>query len=377
MRRVTLHTDIPSRSEVERLLTTREPCCVSIYLPTSPITREAQAGRIELKNLAVTAAEQLEAAGAGRRDVAQVRESLDDLVADDDFWAEQARSLAVFAVPSGVRTFRLPNRLTSAVEVADRFFVKPLLRATTFPQAAFVLALAAGAVRLVEVTPEGPAYTVDVPGLPTDVASAAGKASIADRSPMARLQGSEGQKVRLRQFARKVDHALRGVLTGLELPLILAATEPLDAIYRGVNSYPHLVATSIRGNPDAASDEELARAARTVLDEVYAGELAAIRDRFELRSSDGRASADVATVARAATAGAVDTLLADIDEKLPGQLDEETGAVEYADADDAVSYGVVDEIARRVLLSGGRVLAVRGPDVPGGGPLAAILRYAI
>ncbi len=45
--------------------------------------------------------------------------------------------------------------------------------------------------------------------------------------------------------------------------------------------------------------------------------------------------------------------------------------------DDAVSYGVVDEILRRVLLSGGRVLALRTAEVPGGGPLAAILRYAL
>jgi hypothetical protein len=125
-----------------------------------------------------------------------------------------ARSLAVFAWPGGLKTFRLPNRLPSVVEVADRFYVKPLLRATTFPQAAFVLALAAGSVRLVEVSREGPPFTVDVPDLPADAASAAGKASIADRSPSARLQGSEGQKVRLRQFARKVDQALRGVLTG-------------------------------------------------------------------------------------------------------------------------------------------------------------------
>jgi hypothetical protein len=35
------------------------------------------------------------------------------------------------------------------------------------------------------------------------------------------------------------------------------------------------------------------------------------------------------------------------------------------------------EIARRVLLARGRVLAVRNPDMPGGGPVAAILRYAI
>ena len=211
----------------------------------------------------------------------RVREALDALVDDDEFWAQQARSLAVFASPASLRTFRLPNRLTSAVEVADRFYVKPLLRAVTFPQAAFVLALAAGSVRLVEVGREGPSFTVAVPNLPADAASAAGKASIADRSPSARLQGSEGQKVRLRQFARKVDQALRGELAGLQLPLILAAAEPLASIYRGLNSYPHLVEPGIPGNPEAASDDDLAAAARTVLDDVYAVDLAEVRELYD------------------------------------------------------------------------------------------------
>jgi Bacterial archaeo-eukaryotic release factor family 11 len=372
---LTLHTDIPTRHEVERLLLARDPSSVSAYLPTSPITQEARGDRIELKNLVADATGQLEAAGADRRSVSDVREALDALVEDDEFWAEQARSLAVFASPGAMRTFRLPNRLGSVVEVGDRFYVKPLLRAVTFPQAAFVLALAAGSVRLVEVTREGPPFAVDVPDLPSDAASAAGKASIADRSPSARLQGSEGQKVRLRQFARKVDHAMRGVLTGLELPLILAAAEPLDSIYRSLNSYPYLVEPGIPGNPEAASDDDLAAAARTVLDEVYAGELSAVRELYDLRFSHGRASSDVATVARAATYGGVDTVLVDIDAKLPGQVDEDSGAVAFAE-DDAATYGVVDEIARRVLLTGGRVLAVRAADMPGAGPLAAILRYA-
>ena len=161
---MTLHTDIPTRAEVERLLTTRDPSCVSIYLPTSPITQDAQADRIELKNLAASATEQMEAAGAQRAAVAEVRGLLDDLGDDDEFWAEQARSLAVFASPTGLRTYRLPNRLVSEVEVADRFYVKPLLRAITFPQAAFVLALAAGGVRLVEVTRDGRAHRRGLPG---------------------------------------------------------------------------------------------------------------------------------------------------------------------------------------------------------------------
>jgi Bacterial archaeo-eukaryotic release factor family 11 len=376
---MTLHTDIPTRTEVERLLDSRDGLCVSIYVPTTPITPDADAGRIELKNLGAEAEKRLEAAGAHRSTVLEFRESLDELTEDNDFWAEQSHSLALFADSTGMHTYRLPNRLTSEVEVADRFYVKPLLRAVTFPQAAFVLALAAGSVRLVEILRDEPAFTVPVPGLPSDAASAAGKASITDRSPSRRLQGSEGQKVLLRQYARKIDLALRGVLTGLELPLILAATGPLDNIYRSLNSYPHLLDLGIPGNPENKSDEDLATEARAVLDDEYERDLAALRERFALSFSRGLASTDVATVARAATHAAVDTLLVDIDDKMPGQVAEETGAVTHADDDDdgAASYGILDEIARRVLIAGGTVLAIRKEDVPDGASLAAIFRYPL
>jgi hypothetical protein len=372
---MTLHTDVPTRSELEQLLAVREPLCVSLYVPTSPLTQEAERGRIELKTLTSAAMRQLEDAGAARREVTELREPLEELAADDDFWSEQARSLAVFAAPGGVRTFRLPNRLTSEVEVGDRFYVKPLLRAVTFPQAAFVLALAAGGVRVVEVAAEGPAQVVDVPGLPADLANSLGAA--VERSQSARLIGAEGDKVRLRQFARKVDQALRGLLAGRQLPLILAAAEPLSSIYRSLNSYAALAAIGIPGNPESLTDDELAAAARTVLDELYAAELAAVRETFGARFHDGRASGDLATVARAATAGAVDTLLVDIDDKVPGLVDEETGALALAEHDDAASYGVVDEIARRVVLSGGRVVAVRRDDLPDRTPVAAILRHRL
>ena len=41
------------------------------------------------------------------------------------------------------------------------------------------------------------------------------------------------------------------------------------------------------------------------------------------------------------------------------------------------TVGVADEIARRAWLSGARLVAVRREDVPGGGDLASILRYAV
>jgi len=144
-----------------------------------------------------------------------------------------------------------------------------------------------------------------------------------------------------------------------------------------VNTYPHLAEERSAGNPEATSDADLADAARTILDDIYAEQVAGLRALFDERASQGRTATDVSDVARLATYGAIDTLLVDIDEAVPGFIDEESGAVTFDAEDDAANYGVLDEVARRVFLSSGRVLAVRREDVPGGSPAAAILRYAV
>jgi hypothetical protein len=371
------HIDIPTHAEIVALLDERDPASVSIYLATSALTHESDADRIELKNFAAEAVAQLEAHGTERAAIAAVREHVDDLLDDDEFWTRLGSSLAVFVTPAGARTFRLPNRLTSLVEVSDRMHLKPLLRSVTFPQAALVLALAQGSVRLIEIAREGSPAEVAVADLPADVASAVGKASISDRSATGRIQGSEGQKVRMRQYARLVDRAVRPVVAGLGVPLILACTEPLASIYRSVNSYPGLAEEGIPGSPEGATDQQLAAAARDVLDRLYAAELAEVREGWETRVSQGGGATDLAEVARAATFGAVDTRLVDIDQTVPGFVDEHTGVVTLDDTDDAANYGVVDELARRVLESGGRVLALRSDDIPGETSTAAILRYPV
>lgn len=372
-----MHTDIPTRRDIERLIAAREPGCVSIYVSTSPLTQEADRGRIELKTLASEAIAQLREAELDAVALAELEDVFADLDEDERFWERQANTLAVFATPEGARTFRLPNRLSDTVEVSDRFHVKPLLRAVTFPQAAFVLALSQNGARLVEVSPDAAPAEVRVPDMPRDAASAVGKSSLGDRSADRRIQGSEGLKVRLRQYARRVEEALRPVLSGHDLPLILATTDPLGTIFRAVNTYPHLVDPVLAGNPDETTDAELAEASRGVLDEVYAQDLADLRARYEERVPQGRGSDDLAAVARAATFGAVDTVFLDIDETVPGFVGEDDGALILDAEDDAVNYGVLDEIARRVLLTSGRVLAVRREDIPGGGPVAAILRYPV
>jgi hypothetical protein len=117
---VLLHTDIPTRAQVDRLLVNRHPASVSIYLATDPVSANV-AERIEFGNLAVAAVGQLRTGGVAKRDVVAIEEEHADLIDDEAFWRYQARSLATFATPDGLTTFRLPNRLLNAVEVSDRF----------------------------------------------------------------------------------------------------------------------------------------------------------------------------------------------------------------------------------------------------------------
>jgi hypothetical protein len=374
-----LHVDIPTLAEFRALAEMRADVCLSLYVSTSPLPQEAAASRTELRNLSQSALGQITDSTPKAR-VAALREALASLNDDEEFWRYQARSLAVLATPDNLRTFRLPNRLNASFEVADRFYLKPLLRAITFPHEAFVLALSENSVRLVEVLADLPAESVPVANLPSSAADAVGRSNVNERSPRGRLQGSEGQKVLLTQYARQVDAALRSLLVGRDVPVILAAVQPLASLFRGVSSLPTLVPDTIQTSPDRMTDAELGAAARPILDAVYAAELERLRELFQQRRTQGRATRDIAEAARAATFGAIETLLVDIDAIVPGTVDELDGQITLGEGRPEQTYGVVDEIARRALLTGARVLGVRASDLPdevGAGPLAATLRHPL
>ena len=372
-----LYVDIPSQTELGHLISARGEAQISIYLKTTPETQHIDAARTKLKQLTQDAVEQLEQAGVAKRTIWPIEEQLHDLMDDDDFWRLQANSLAIFVTPDSLRSYRLPNHLSETVQVADRFHLKPLLRAVSMPQHAFVLALAENEVRVIELLGDQPAQEIRLPDLPKDAASVAGTANVNSRSYSGRQGGGEGQKHHLRQYARAVDAGLRAMLSGRSEPLILAATDPLLSMYRSINTYPHLAEHAITTSPARVPAHELGAQAREIVDGINDASIKAFGALYAARENEGRATTQVARAARAATFGAVDTLLVDMDSVVPGLVDETTGEVTFDTDQSAVSYGVIDEIAGRVLANGGKVIAVRRADIPQEAELAAVLRYAI
>lgn len=371
-----LYVDKPTHEEIAQLNAARADVCVTLYVPTTPLTQHIGAARIEYANLVKAVLAQIDAIGFDKRRKALLEEGLALLGEDEEFWRVQAHSLAVFATPERVVTYRLANKLKADAQVSDRFHLKPLLRAIALPHESFVLALSENQVRLFEIFPDAPPAPVKIDALPKDAASHAGKATLNDRSASGRIHGSEGQRVRHLQYLRAIDAALRPLLAGRNTPLILAGVDPLAALYRTINTYPHLLSTGVKMSPDDMADAEIARHSIKALDEAHAETIRAATDLFHKRGSAGRTATDVTDAARAGTRGAIELLFVNIDETIPGTIDE-NGVVKFADEASARTYDVIDEIAARVLATGGKVLGVRQADVPGGKALAAILRFAV
>ena len=390
-----LHIDIPTLAEFKALAQIKGETCVSLYLPTSPLVDNIRANRIAFRDLAREALAQLREAGADKRKIAVFEERFDHLaglehdVQDEDkirklqrakpdpfdtFWRYQANGLAVLSTPGLMRMFRLPNAPKPLAEVADRFHLTPLIRVMTSPHDIFVLALAEESVRLIHAFANFPPVRLQIPDLPRNAEEATRRPSFHVRAPRRRLQNLEGEKVLLHKYVRKVEQAVHGVLAGLNTPLVLAAEEPLATMFRSLNTYPRLADEIIEGNPDLTTDAELEDAAIPILDRLYSRELKAVIARYD-ELKPRRATTDLSYAAHAATAGAVEQLLVDLDAVVPGLVSDIDGSVIYSASDDAETYSVVDEVARRALYTGARVLGARREELPDRAPLAAILRY--
>jgi hypothetical protein len=379
-----------SRSQFEQLSQSASDYSVSIYLPTHVAGPEIQQDPIRLKNLLTEAESRLLAAGMSKHDIGPMLKPVYGLLGDERFWRYQSRGLAIFLTADSARMYRLPLSFESLVVVTNRFHLKPLLPLFFENRYFYILALSQNQVRFFQAT-RYDISEVSLDSVPTSLAAAlkyddpekqqqfhnvSGDGSV----PMYHGHGvgtSMDDKDDIRRFLAKVESGLQPYLQDDNIPLVLASVEYLQPIYRELNTYPHLVGEGVHGNPDVAKPDELRQQTwPKVAALIEASHQDAVTQYHNMKGT-GKASDQIDQLIRAACRGQVETFFTVANAHRWGQVETQTGQVDFHDQPQPRDCDLLDVAAVQTFRQGGTVYILDEDQMPTDAAAAAVYRYGV
>lgn len=357
---------------------------LSLFLPLSPGTSRSTKTRIRAKTLLAHTERALRSDGLAPIEVDGVLSGVRDAVDAARPQRYTDLGVVVFADNQAVRVYRFPSRFPELAVIGDKFLVTPLLPMITRPGNFHLLALTQQEICLYKGTPLG-LDEVNLDGV--DLAAWTSMpprrdpqthAFLADRGGNGTgtiyhgVEESDERKTRVLQHFRGAGRALLPVIVGGQAPLVLAGVRHLQALYRTVNSYPHLLEWGIDGSPDGLTLEELHRQAWSVVEPtVHDSHRPTVHRYHELRGT-GWTVGTPEQVHAAATMGQVDTLLVNEDAcRLPPALDGDPVLRLHPESTNQRLNDAVVAAQTR----GGAVVVVPADAMPEASEMAAILRY--
>jgi hypothetical protein len=374
-----------TRAEVRTLLLKSQPPCVSLFMPTH--RGGAEQDPIRWKNLLAQAEERLHAGGLRASRAREMLGPARSLLDDPAFWKNQSDGLAFFLAPTLVHGYRLPLAFEELVVVADRPHVKPLLRLLGNNGTFYLLAISQNKIRLLQ----GTHYSVqelDLKGVPTSLAQAL---QFHDRDEPLMFHtrpaggigswgaifhgqgvGIDDYKDDLLHYFQIVDRGIHDLLRNEHAPLVLAGVEFLWPIYQRANSYPHLLAGGVAGNPDRLSVRELHDRAWAVVEPHFREAQERAVALYAQLAGTGRTTDSLEELIRAAYRGQIEILFVAEGKQCWGQYDPARDAVTLHERPVAGDEDLLNFAAIHALLFGATVYVVRPEGVPGGKSAAGI-----
>ncbi len=338
--------DLFTRDDLKTLLAEHPSPCISLFMPTH--RGGAEEDPIRWRKHLAEAEERLVKAGWRAAEVKELLAPGRRLLEDITFWKNQSDGLAAFLAPQFLRLFRLPLAFKDLVVVANRFSIIPLLPLISSNGRFFVLALSQHGVRLLQGTRDR-VSEVDLKGVPRSLAEALLTHEAKEPFSFHGRRAGEGagswggifhghgvgiddSKDELLHYFQKIDRGLHPLLSEERAPLVLAAVDYLQPIYRQANTYAHLLEEGVAGNPDRLSNKELHDRAWPLIKPLFEEAQQRAAAQYRQLAGTDHASGDLEAVVAAAYEGRVETLFVALDRQVWGVFDPSTGRVERARA---------------------------------------------
>jgi hypothetical protein len=378
--------DLFTRDDLKTLLAEHPSPCISLFMPAH--RGGAEEDPIRWRKHLAEAEERLAQAGWRAAEVKELLAPGRRLLEDIEFWKNQSDGLAAFLAPQFLRLFRLPFSFQDRAVVANRFSITPLLTLLSSNGRFFVLALSQHAVRLLQ----GTRYSVsevDLKGVPRNLVEALlAHEAMQPFSFFGRRAGEgagswggifhghgvgiDDTKEELLHYFQKIDRGLHPFLKEEKAPLVLAAVEYLQPIYRQANTYPQLLEQGIEGNPDQLSSRELHDRAWPLVQPLFQAEQQRAVAQYRQLAGTEHTSGDLEAVVAAAYEGRVETLFVALGRQVWGVFDPTTGRVEKHKEASFGDVDLPDFAAAHTLMHERTVYAVEPEQFPSKTDVAAI-----
>lgn len=386
--------DILNPNALKTLIAQQGKWCVSLYMPVQRAGREQQQDPIRLKNLLAEAETKLLASGLRRPEAQKLMQPAQELLWNKEFWQHQGDGLAIFLTNGLSKVYRLPMEFEELLDIGTSFHLKPLLPCLGRGIKFYVLAVSLNNVRLFE----GNADTMNELELnfPTSMESAlwtddpekylnmhSGSISMGEGKGGAGIfhghNPADDEKTNILRFFQSVDAGLNDLLEEKNIPMVLACVEYLLPIFREASSYQNLLEEGITGNPDRESLKELHEKAWSIIKPILEGSQKKAFEKFEQLNGQKSelATSDLKEAVKAAVFGQVETIFVPLERQQWGRYDAEKNKVIMQNEPEPENEDLFNFAATQTLLNSGQVFVVPPEQMPGGGDIAAILRYSV
>jgi hypothetical protein len=383
------HKHAPVFQRLKPLLADYEPPCLSLYQPTYRAFPESQQNLVEYRNLVKELRALVEREQRG--DASDLLAPFEGLAEDAQFWAHPQDGIAVFGAAGFFHVEKVQRPVPRQVVVNQHLYIKPLLRIFQSEDTYQILALDRKEIKLYQ----GNRYVLDqiviAPSVPKTIDEALGPAVHLPgvdrmgafgpgRGSQAGLvhhgHGSKKDEVGLdvERFFRVVDRAVTEAHSKpSELPLVLAALPEYHTHFRAVSHNPYLVDEGIQANADALSKDELRAQAWRLMEPRYHARLQQLLDAYHAARARGLATDDLTHAVEFAADGRIGTLIVESGRNIPGHI--EGRMPRRSPAAEVAAGDILDDLAERVMKTGGQAVVAPKGSMPTDTGLAAVFRY--
>jgi hypothetical protein len=183
--------------------------------------------------------------------------------------------------------------------------------------------------------------------------------------------------MRVKEFVSLVGKMCREAFLNSDTPLVVAAVDYLQPVFREACRLDQLVPEAVTGSPDELSVQEMYSQALKLVDAWRERRVVDFEGTYENRLAHGRASHRLEMIVPAAEEGRIEDLVIGSELRVWGQR-------KSADSGNGVTVHVerlpgdvdlLELVVRETLLHGGRLHAVEPGRMIEGAPAAAILRW--